>query len=177
MTVLLLDMDGVLADFMAGFRADWAERGGSPLLPPDEHTGWDLYGLMPKNERHLVAEVMNAPGFFAELPPVEGAVEAVHEIMREHEVLFCSTPWDSSPTCLSEKAWWLQKHFGKGASKRAIFTFDKTLVHGRILVDDNPEILGRATPTWEHVVFSQNYNAHVKDRRRLDRWSEWRSVL
>ena len=41
------------------------------------------------------------------------------------------------------------KHLGRDATNRLILTKDKTLVHGSLLIDDKPRILGAVKPRWK----------------------------
>lgn len=175
--LVLIDVDGTVADLMSGFRAEWTARGGSPLVPHEEHTTWDIFDIVPKNERKLVQEVFDSPRLFAKLPTINGAVIAVKEIAREHDVFFCTTPWYSNDTCCEDKLAWLAERFGKSMARKTIFTADKTLIRGDLLIDDKPEIKGLNPPSWIHVIFSQPYNAHITDKQHLSSWADWRKVL
>ena len=175
---ILVDMDGVIADW--GKQWDhvlntmWPE---SRLPRHREQRTFDLKAGMDDYDRDVVDLVMNHPGFYRELSPIDGAVEALLTMVDDgHTVNVCTSPWLTNRTCLQDKVDWLETHVGVGWSKRAVVTSDKTVVHGDLLIDDKPEIVGALTPSWEHVVFDQPYNQHVT-RRRLSDWSQWRSIL
>jgi 5'-nucleotidase len=57
-----------------------------------------------------------------------------------------------------------------------IVSKDKTIVHGDFLIDDKPSIKGVQQPTWEHLLYSQPWNAKVSSKRRIT-WQNWRSVI
>jgi 5'-nucleotidase len=173
---ILIDMDGVLADFVTGFKAAWANHGLPDYFGRWEQ--WDLTHYIPVQEhKDMVDVVMCQPGLFRGLPVMPGAVDAVLGLMAEgHQVWICSTPVANSPCCMDEKLAWLKEHFGAAVAKRAILTQDKTIVRGEILVDDRPDIHGALAPSWEHVVYDQPYNREVTDKRRMT-WANWRNVL
>jgi 5'-nucleotidase len=173
---ILIDMDGVLADFLSGFKQAWVDRG----LPPYFDTNleqWDLNHYVPVHHRELVDVLMQQQGFFRGLPVMPGAVDAMLGMLQAGHVLWvCSTPVAESAYCEGEKKAWLREHYGETLARRTVFTHDKTLVKGDILIDDKPKIVGEHTPEWEHVLYAQSYNSSVPDRRRIT-WMNWRSEL
>eukprot|EP00913_Durusdinium_trenchii_P028991 g27182.t1 len=47
---------------------------------------------------------------------------------------------------------------------------------GHVLIDDAPKANAHVhSPTWEHVWFTQPYNAVMKGQRRLNQWQNWRT--
>lgn len=176
--IVLLDQDGVLADFVTGFRQAWERFGLAPLVDTSTWTQWDLTHYLPTEHKHMIDVIMGQPGFFLNLPPMPGAVEAVLGMQEAGaEVFVCSTPVATSDWCTMEKIQWLRRHLGERISKRVFFTHDKTMVRGHYLIDDKPEIKGCVQPVWNHVVFDWPYNAHVKNKPRLHNWGQWREVL
>jgi len=143
--------------------------------------------------RDAAIAVMSQPGFFRDLPPMEGAIKAVEEMIeRGFSVLICTSPLPSNPTCPQDKIEWVRKHLGHidfrdpgVKSKRLdaqdiiVMTRDKTFVAGDVLIDDKPLIQGCMRPTWEHIVFGAPYNALEKgdERLRIDDWTSWQAVL
>ena len=84
------------------------------------------------------------------------------------------------PMNVADKMIWVQKHLGKEWLKRVIITSDKTLVRGRVLIDDKMDITGSAKPAWEHVLFAQPFQTHFppKPRQRVLRhWGDWRALV
>jgi len=172
----LIDMDGVLVDFVGGFRRAWAKRGHPDYFA--EWTVWDFFAFVPKEYHGELHAVMCEPGFFRGLPAMPGAQAALAEMAADgHALWICSTPWPGNNRCVEEKIDWLVEHFGETlALKRSIFTQDKTIIHGDLLVDDKPHIKGAATPTWQQVVYTHPYNVHVTDKPHLT-WATWREVF
>ena len=174
---ILIDQDGVLADFVEGFKRAWEAHGLPPYFGDCEWDQWDLNHYVPVHHRPMVDVLMQQQGFFRGLPVMPGAVDAVLGMLNAgHDIWLCSTPVDSSAYCENEKKAWLREHFGEAFARRIVFTQDKTLVRGDLLIDDKPEIRGVYEPAWEHVVFAQPYNAQVQGRRRIT-WANWRQVL
>eukprot|EP00614_Pseudopedinella_elastica_P002253 CAMPEP_0172588034 /NCGR_PEP_ID=MMETSP1068-20121228/6991_1 /TAXON_ID=35684 /ORGANISM="Pseudopedinella elastica, Strain CCMP716" /LENGTH=130 /DNA_ID=CAMNT_0013383237 /DNA_START=480 /DNA_END=872 /DNA_ORIENTATION=- len=97
------------------------------------------------------------------------------------EVFLCTAPIAVSPFCAAEKVEWVREQFGKDGDawvRRLIITSDKSLARGDILIDDAPVAKAAAmTPTWEHVWFTQPYNAALEGKRRVDSWTDWRTLI
>ena len=176
--IILVDMDGVVADFEGGFVEKWkAKHPDKPFVPLEDRTTFYSFKQYPLLHRPLVWNIMMAPDFFADLPPIEGSIKAVKRMARSGlEIFFCSSPLIPNRTGASEKYAWIKKHFGITWVDKLILAPDKTLVRGDILIDDRPEIKGSQTPSWEHVLYDQPYNREIKDRRRLT-WANWREVI
>jgi 5'-nucleotidase len=177
-TIILVDQDGPLADFERGFHDVWSSRfPDEPPIPVDERTTFYVRDQYPAHLRAWVDEVHHAPGFYRELPPTPGAVEAMHTLLElGYDVRICTSPLSRYENCVLEKYEWTERHLGRDFTKRMIVTKDKTVVRGAYLIDDRPEITGAETPEWEHVVFDCSYNRHVPEKRRLT-WANWRQVL
>lgn len=176
--LILLDQDGVLADFEHAFLTAWKTQ--YPDIPPVEYkdrTSFYILENYPPELRARAAAIYTAPGFIRNLPPVPGAIDAVKALLElGMDVRICTSPLSQFENCVTEKYLWVEKHLGREATNRLILTKDKTLVHGDLLIDDKPEIQGAVRPHWKHIVFDAPYNQHIADRPRLN-WSNWRSVL
>lgn len=75
-----LDADGVMVDFLKGFEQALLLLRGEPTHR--QTTDWDLataYGLSP-TEHDEAWRIFDANRFIAELPPMPGAVEAIHAL-------------------------------------------------------------------------------------------------
>lgn len=173
--LVLVDMDGVLADWGAAYDAGLNFRPGETRGIPrhSEQRGFDLFEGLTEYQSSLVREVMDELDYFY-LDPIPGAIEAVQS-MREygHEVMICTSPWLSNPSCLNDKIDWVCKHLGEGWEDRVIITKDKTIMLGDVLIDDKPNIKGHTTPTWTQVIFDQPYNQDRQDLPRLRTWDDW----
>lgn len=82
----------------------------------------------------------DAPGIFARMDPMPGAIEAFHELAQKFDTYILSTaPW-GNPSAWRDKLEWVQEHLGvedgTPAYKRLILSHYKHLNHGDFLVDD-----------------------------------------
>lgn len=177
---VLVDMDGVIADWGRAY-GESLDMFGADAADIPRHADQRSFNLnegRTDRERAIIAAVMVEPGFYARLEPIDGAKQALKQMVKDgHDVRIVTSPWVSNPTCASDKLNWIVRNYGSHWGSRVVITTDKTLVHGDILIDDKPEVTGVAVPTWEHVLFDQPYNRDVSGRRRLVDWDAWRDLL
>ncbi len=175
--LILIDQDNVLADFETGFRDAWNASGhAQPALPPHARTTFYLKDDYPAHLLRGVEAIYTAPGFFRGLPPLPGAVAAMAALLEAgHDVRICTSPLAGHHHCVTEKFEWVERHLGAGYVHRLILTRDKTLVHGDVLIDDNPAIRGARKPDWWHILYDQPYNRHLPGPRMT--WADWEQAL
>lgn len=177
---ILVDLDGVLADWNHEYDAA-LDRAGEPgaLIPrSDNRLEFNLFSGLQDHERRLVTSILESPHFYKNLRPIDGAKQAMKEMIDAgHDVRIVTSPWISNPTCASDKFNWVLRHIGQSWGKRTIVTVDKTFVTGDFLIDDKPEVKGARRPDWEHIYFTQPVNADKTGKRRITNWSEWKEVI
>lgn len=176
--IILLDQDGPLADFEGGFLEQWRAKFPNEIfIPLEQRKSFYIVKDYPVELKDKIEGVCYAPGFYLNLPPVSGAIDAVKQLVETgNQVIICTTPFSQYENCVLEKYQWLEKYLGRDFTRKIILTRDKTLIRGDILIDDKPEITGIAQPEWEHIVFDFPYNRHVSGKRRIT-WENWKEVL
>lgn len=118
--VIYIDMDGVLCDIEQGFKETKAR---------------DLEIEFPQS----------IPGFFEDLSPIAGAIDAVNELrkMERYAVFILTAPSTRKPLCYTEKRIWVEKHFDYRFTKKLILSPNKSLSKGHYLIDDNTQGKGQ----------------------------------
>ncbi|MBN2303039.1 MAG: 5'-3'-deoxyribonucleotidase [Anaerolineae bacterium] len=177
---ILVDMDGVIADFEGGFLQRWRDQHpDKSYIPIADRRGFYIQAQYPEDYAPDVRAIFQAPGFFRDLPPIPGGLDALRELdALDHEVFICSSPLAHYHNCVLEKYLWVDDQLGPAWIERVVLTRDKTLIHADILIDDRLQIVGREAPTWEHIVYDQPYNrADTGDLKRRLTWETWRAVL
>lgn len=153
--ILNIDMDGVTCDFDKKFMEY------CPSLFLGENGNDADYDARSK----LVDEViLGNPGFFQQLEPIDGAIEAIKLLSDYYDIQFVSTPVYAVAESYSDKRIWLEKHFGDFAKKKLVLTHRKDLVIGDYLIDDRIKN-GVATFKGEHIHFGQ------------EKFANWKNVL
>lgn len=180
--VLLVDMDGVLANWIgevtarAGALARAAGYTG-PMPAPEQLTNFRIAESFADEQLPFILQAMSSPGLFRALKPFEGAMEALRELDAAGvHVAICSSPDLENPTCADDKLWWVGHYGGSKLARKTILTKDKTTARGALLVDDKPVVTGQMQPVWRHVVFTRPYNLHIPGLR-LDSWADWPQLL
>ena len=115
--ILYVDLDNTLVDFRSGI---------DRLTTAHREKYRDSYD--------------DAPGIFALMEPIEGALEAYRELAEAFDTYILSTaPWNN-PSAWQHKLEWVQLHLGveegSVAYKRLILSHHKNLLAGDFLVDD-----------------------------------------
>lgn len=135
--VVLLDCDGVLADFAGGFLKLVNAHFGTAFTPSDVTTydiaaalGWtrekadEAYGLITASVR-----------FAADLDVFPGAADGVRRLAELAEIYVVTPPWHTQPTWCHDRTNWLWRNFEIPAH-RVIHTSAKHLISGDVLIDD-----------------------------------------
>ncbi|MBK1875606.1 5' nucleotidase, NT5C type [Pelagicoccus mobilis] len=79
----------------------------------------------------------SVPGFFSDLPPIDGAIKAVNKLRKHSDLYVLTAPSTRNPACYSEKRIWIEKHFGYQFTKKLIICPNKFLLIGDYLIDDH----------------------------------------
>lgn len=110
---VFIDMDNVLVDFQSG-----------------------LDQVSEEVKAEYAGRLDEIPGLFAKMKPMEGAIEAVHELQKHYDLFILSTaPWNN-PSAWSDKVAWVTKYLEDVFHKRLIISHHKDLCQGDYLIDD-----------------------------------------
>lgn len=174
--IILLDMDNTTFDFDGGMAYHLPRVHSEIELQP--RANWLVQDDYPEEIAPIVRGVWANPevdGFFENLSPLPGAIEAVEEMLQMGwEVQFCSFLIADRPHIEKEKRACLARYFDSRVEY--ISAEDKTQVDGHILVDDCPRITGVRIPSWKQVYYTQVFNEHLPGPRIND-WFNWKPVI
>jgi len=139
---VLLDCDGVIADFLTPF-LHYVNHFGRTSHTLSEMSKWDLYESfsVPQDIRDLVDAKINEEGFAQTLSLYPGAQDGVAALQAIADVYVVTSPW-SSPTWNHDRRLWLKKHFDIGGD-HLIATRAKHVCAGDVLIDDKTSTLER----------------------------------
>ncbi len=133
-----IDMDGVLADFHAGWMERYNERFGRQLHH-SQVVQWDgLHRLthFPTMDDFWVWAQEGGRSIFRDLPPFPGAIETIARLNDQHRVVIISSKFDwAIPDTLE----WLAEH--RVAAREIHFLWDKTSVACDVYLEDAPHHL------------------------------------
>jgi len=146
MKIIYVDMDDTLCDFQGGFSKALAK---APEMP------------FPQAEYR----------FFANLQPIEGAIEVFMAMIRSavYDPYILSAPSLRNPFSYAEKREWVEVHIGTDACNRLILCAHKGLLRGDILIDDKVSGMGQENFEGQIIQFgSSKFPDWVSVRNALD---------
>jgi len=154
---LLLDVDGVCADFSGAL----ISAVGSDLKV-ENVTRWDILGLFTIEQRELAYDYLADPEFWRSLPVIEGAEEGVPVLEVTHNILWVTSPWASCEGWEDARRAWLNEHFNMDEKGQPYHPrSDKENIAGDAMIDDKPsnvEKWAAAHPKGKAYLFDAPYN-------------------
>lgn len=158
-------MDGVIADTVSNF-INWYERDYGVRIDISAFEGKpEMEGLPDQAVRKYV----NIPGFFRSVPVMEGAKEAVPELMKNFDVYIVSAAMEF-PQSLSEKYEWLKEHFPYIHWKNIAFCGSKSIIGTDYMIDDHVRNLDVCKG--KTLMFSAGHNIGIDTHTRVNNWKE-----
>jgi 5'(3')-deoxyribonucleotidase len=173
-----IDLDGVVADFNAGWMARYNEEHGTTLTP-DQVTTWGA--MIPLTRFGSEAEFWDwarndgGPGLFRHLPLIDGAVESLQRLARQHDIVIITTKPDWA---VSETYQWIGDH--AIPTNEVHITHDKWTVDCDIYLDDGPhnlEALVRERPNRTTCRFVRPWNDPVPGVVDVDSWDTFEALV
>lgn len=176
---ILIDMDEVLADFGKGVEEASGVRDCDRTtfyLTDEPSVSSTISGVIKVNA------ILAKPGFSETLSPIDGAFEALEEMlsMTSIEPLIVTSPNRLSLSNYSDKARWTRRNLGADWLERLIITPIKTAVIGDILIDDKPnrdQTEKFFEPMWTQVLFRTYHNRDYWDSMPSCNWNNWKDVV
>lgn len=176
---VLLDCDGVLADFVSAALVIVNNLFNTANVPADV-TQFDIaasLGLTNEQSAKMKRAIGSWPRLAAGLTVFQGAVDGVRRLREVADVYIVTSSWDSNETWEYDRKAWLKRWFDIGHHE-IVFTAAKYLVSGDVLVDDKTSTLIEwrdAHPIGLPVQWSTPHN-------RLDWWdgistSSWDDLI
>lgn len=179
---LLLDVDGVIADFLLATETYMLFKHG--LKPAAPCVAWDILEMpwidaatgrqqSATGVKACIFGIWDSAGFCSSIPAYEGAVDQVKQLAEAFDVYFVTSPMVTSKTWVYERSQWLVRHFGPELGKRVVHTHYKELVAGSALIDDKPQHVvdwhyeHGTIETFEGVL-NRPYNQGTEGARRYD---------
>ena len=175
-TRVLLDVDGVLADFLTPAIKVVQDITGAPPSA-DAMKDWNIFRGYDKKTENKFYDVFKSEGWCMSLELYPGARAGV-QLLRDNDldVYFVTSPMHGR-NWYYERAAWLMKHFD-AKHDHVIHTNAKHVCVGRVLVDDKPahvENWQASHPLSTGILWDRPYNQEVT--RWITRANSWDFVL
>jgi 5'-nucleotidase len=170
--IVLVDMDGVLADFDAAVLGQLP-----PVIERVARTHFYIAEDYPRHVAHVEA-ITSHQDFFRNLPLVDNALQGWQRLVDAgYNPRICSAPLSRNNQSVQGKLAWLRRHFvpcfGERVVTEAIIDQEKNRYRGLALIDDRPEVdTNNGQTTWCHVVFDHPYNRQSSAALRIQGWDD-----
>lgn len=164
---IAIDMDEVLADPIAKFIKLYNRDYGIPLdIQLD--AGNEFYQHMPEHCSRKWFEYINEKGFFRDLEPIEGAINAVKTLQSKYDIYIVSAAMEFRNS-LEDKLDWLQEHMPFISWENIMFC-GKKIVDVDIMIDDRTKnFVGfKGRP----LLFTSPHNMLITEYERVNNWQE-----
>lgn len=167
MKVLFVDMDNVIVNLSEGV-VDWINRElekpvykGSyrcDLTEKDivQYYFWDNYKLQESFGRKLQERMFNTEKFWYSLSPIRDSLNVLRRLSEKFNIYIATRP-ALNDVCISEKMDWVKIHLPFIGVDKVVFTQDKSILRGDIMIDDEYEQLKRFEGT--RILFYQPYTS------------------
>lgn len=172
---ILLDVDGVAADFVEGL-----EKALDYRLGNHERKEWDFLKVLPSEHRSRALVHLSNPDFWRNLPVIEGAKRGVDYLEDlGYEISWVTSPWTSCDSWEAARRDWLNKHFDwERQGHHYIPTSSKHKIKGDVFIDDKPKNVidyKAAHPYAVAFIYDQPYNSSFCDAPRFT-WDNVKSL-
>jgi 5'(3')-deoxyribonucleotidase len=170
---LILDQDDVLADTHGKLAKIVLNDFGTNLTHETLHQGPFRQTLSPEDQQRLY-QLIHEPGFFADIPLIPNAREAVFELNKKYEI-FVATAAMEFPNSFRDKYDWLHTHFDFIPWNNLVFCGDKSVLNGDYLIDDMPRNL--KSFRGKGLLFNAPHNLDETEFERVMHWEDITKLL
>jgi len=170
---IAIDMDDVLADTLGKFITIYC-REFDPNAVPELFREQSFHEILEKDVYQRLFAYVHEPGFFADIPVMEGAIEATRALAEKYD-LYVTTAAMEFRNSFVDKYDWLDQHFPHIPWQNRVFCGDKSILRADYIIDDLPRNL--TAFTGEGLLFHAPHNRHDEQYRRVRSWEEITSIL
>lgn len=162
---IAVDMDEVIADVLPKF-LDLYEVEFGKRLNREDYWGTKVYKVPGAAK---IRQKLFDPGFFADLPVIEGAQRGIR-YLQEHYEVYTVTAASEFRNSLADKWDWLEEHFPNIPWTHRIFCGDKSVIDTEYMIDDHAFNL--ETFKGKGLLFTASHNIDEDRFQRVNNWEE-----
>lgn len=168
MSRIAVDMDEVITDALSKHIYLYNQH-FNKQIEHSELIGKSLPEYALPEERSKVYEIVHHETFFADLEVIEGAIETLEMLSRDHEI-FITTAAMEVPNSFKAKYEWLLKYLPFVSPMNFVFCGDKSIVQADYLIDDTVRHFKRFKG--QGILFDAPHNRYVDYNPRVKNWNE-----
>lgn len=171
---ILVDMDDVLEQLVAGWTAYINERYGTDVTAADVHD-WNMSRAFPGLTHEQVYSAVEDDALWDYVKPMPGAAEALQKLIADgHDIRIVTASGYQTLKAKMEKV--LFRYFPFLSWDQVIVTGSKHLIRGDILIDDGPHNLQGVE--YRKILFTANHNLSFDETTvGAIRANDWQEVL
>jgi 5'(3')-deoxyribonucleotidase len=179
--LVLLDCDGILADFV-GAALDFVQMKTGERPDRDVIETWDIWDHLDPELEEVFTEYVGRQGFCKSILPYDEALRGFPLLAAVADVHIVTSPFVTAPTWTHERSEWLEQYFGI-PHHRVHHTGTKYLTRGDYLVDDHPKhirewLLNRRDHYLGHaLLWDTPHNRREEGLWRVKSWEELVSIV
>jgi 5'-nucleotidase len=178
--IVHVDMDNTANDFSGGFITEFNRITGSNfVLPRENHAEYEIFKNIPNivngDGVKLREQIFTTPKFWENLEPMPDFERIMKLLCNKYsadagDVYILTAAWPTYEDCWTEKVRWVKKVLPFFDLHKIIFSWNKSIIKGDILIDDSPKYL--ETFNGDSVAYDWPYNRNVKVEYRVHNWEE-----
>jgi 5'-nucleotidase len=123
----------------------------------------------PEGDRKMICERLHEPGFFRDVPVMEGSQEVLQKMNERYEVFIVSAAMEF-PNSLKDKLEWLLEHFPFLNWRQLVLCGDKRMITGDHMIDDHVRNLEPFNG--KKYLYTSFHNVDVTEYVRVNNWAE-----
>ena len=167
--ILVLDQDDVIVDTYRKMAQIIVRDFGTDFQMEDFYTH-AFNDLLPEDHKNRIYQELHKPGFFADIPAKDGAVEAVRQLADKYEI-YVATAAMEFPNSFREKYDWLQANLPFVPYQNLIFCGHKSILRADIIIDDMPRnFVGQESARC--LLFNAPHNYSENRYERVNSWDD-----
>lgn len=170
--IILVDMDDTIENMAETLIAKTNEQFNQNATI-ENLTDWSFSSAFPDIDEHQVLALMDKPGFWKDVKPVDGAAKGLKHFMDEgHEVyIVTNTEYNHVFEKMTSV---LFKYFPFLSWEQVIITAKKQMIRGDVLIDDG--IVNLEGGSYQKILLTMpyniNYDAEANGMIRVHNWDD-----
>jgi len=174
---LIIDMDNVLNNMIYKIVEEYNKTFSTRWTIEDvkDYRYYNSFNVDKEIGHRFTKTLFTMPGFWLSLNPQPDSQRVVMRLLKNYDIYIATKPYIGSRNCFAEKVDWLNKNFPFVGEEKLIFTHDKSLLKGDIIIDDHPDNLNGFNGTT--IVFDYAFNRDYEATYRARNWKEIEKLL